>query len=135
MKITRRGTIDLPSPAFWRNPIPDRRIEALPLLYMQRSVGGGSEPVWRRDGRELFYRSLRGDMFAVPVTPGAGFSHGIPHRLFAGTGLAMQDFHRSYDVSPDGKRFLMATRGGSEIPALAVVFNWRQELQRLRSSP
>ena len=94
------------------------------------SVGGGTEPVWRRDGRELFYRNLRGEMFAVPLTAGPGFAHEVPHRLFSGAGLALQDFYRSYDIAPDGKRFLMVTSGGAESSALTVIFNWRQELQR-----
>ena len=97
------------------------------------SVGGGQEPVWSRDGRELFFRSPRGDMYAVAVTTGQRFSAGVPKLLFPGIGLAIQDYHRSYDVHPDGKRFLMVAAGGGEASSLNVIFNWRVELEKLSS--
>src|ERR1041385_8502760 len=71
------------------------------------SAQGGAEPVWKRDGKELFFRNSRGDMFAVPVTTGRHFVHGTPVLLFSHPGLALQEFYREYDVHPDGKRFLM----------------------------
>ena len=92
------------------------------------SVGGGLEPLWRRDGRELFYRNPRGDMFAVPVTTGARFAHGAPRPLFSRPEMVLQEFYRSYDVHPDGSRFLMLNSGGEETHALNVIFNWRPEL-------
>ena len=95
------------------------------------SVGGGQEPVWSRDGRELFFRSPRGEMYAVPVTTGRAFSHGVPKLLFTGIGFALQDYHRSYDVHPDGKRFLMVAAGGGDANSLNVIFNWRVELEQL----
>ncbi len=96
------------------------------------SVGGGVEPLWRRDGKELFFRSQRGDMYAVPVTTGRSFTHGVPHLLFDGTGLGMQEYYRGYDVHPDGRRFLMVTAGGSDATSLNVIFNWRAELKQLK---
>ena len=99
------------------------------------SVGGGVEPLWSRDGKELFYRNSRGDMFAVPVTSGAAFTFGSPKRLFVGTGMAMQQFYRGYDVHPDGKRFLMVNSGGADATSLEMIFNWRKELDRLTASP
>jgi len=95
------------------------------------SVGGGQEPLWRRDGKELFYRTARGDMYAVPVTPGATFVHGSPKLLFTNGSLAPDTYHRAYDVSPDGTRFLMINSGGGDAPSLNVIFNWRAELERL----
>ena len=44
----------------------------------QVSVDGGSEPLWAHSGRELFYRTLRGDMMAAEVVPGATFSTRTP---------------------------------------------------------
>jgi eukaryotic-like serine/threonine-protein kinase len=98
------------------------------------SVGGGMEPVWRRDGAELFFRNRRGEMFAVPVTTGRSFTHGTPRLLFSVSGLALQEYFRSYDVSPDGKRFLMLTSGGVDTRELNVVFNWRAEVNRMLGS-
>jgi serine/threonine-protein kinase len=98
------------------------------------SVGGGSEPVWRRDGTELFFRNARGDLYATPVTTGAHFDHAEPVLLFTGPGLAQQEYFRAYDVASDGQRFLMVSSGGGDAPALNVVFNWRNELERLPKS-
>jgi Tol biopolymer transport system component len=99
------------------------------------SVGGGLEPLWRRDGTELFFRNTRGDMYAVPVGTGREFEHGAPKLLFSRPGMALQEFYRSYDVHPDGKRFLMLTSGDAEARRLSVVFNWHPELQNVRASP
>ncbi len=95
------------------------------------SVGGGVEPLWRRDGKELFYRSQRGDMFAVPTTIGATFTHGQPQRLFANPGLLLGLYFRTYDVSPDGKRFLMVSSGDRGSHELAMVLHWTTTLQQL----
>jgi serine/threonine-protein kinase len=95
------------------------------------SVGGGMEAMWRRDGTELFFRNSRGDMFAVPVTTGPHFQHGVPKLLFSSPGLGLQEYFRSYDVHPDGKRFLMLTSGGVDATELNVIFNWRAELESL----
>jgi serine/threonine-protein kinase len=99
------------------------------------SVGGGLEPLWRRDGTELFFRNQRGDMFAVPVATGRQFEHGAPKLLFSRPGMALQEFYRSYDVHPDGKRFLMLNGGDAEARRLSVIFNWRPELQKAQGSP
>jgi serine/threonine-protein kinase len=93
------------------------------------SIGGGVEPLWRRDGAELFLRNPRGDMYAATVGPGRQFEHGAPRFLFSRPGMALQDFYRSYDVHPDGKRFLMLKTGDAEARDLNVIFNWRAALQ------
>jgi Tol biopolymer transport system component len=99
------------------------------------SAGGGMEPVWRRDGTELFFRGAHGEMFAVPVSTTRGFVSGTPRLLFRANTLAMQDNFRRYDVHPDGKRFLMVTSGGVDASSLEVIFNWRVELARAKQSP
>jgi serine/threonine-protein kinase len=93
------------------------------------SVGGGLEPLWRRDGTELYFRDIRGDMHVVTVTAGKEFQHGAPKPLFSRPGLALQDFYRSYDVHPDGKRFLMLGSGDAEARSLSVILNWRPASQ------
>jgi serine/threonine-protein kinase len=95
------------------------------------SVGGGVEPLWRRDGKELFFRNTRGSVFTVPVTIGGHFDHGAPQLLFTANGLGLQDFYRSYDIHPDGKRFLMVNAGGTGGTDLNLILNWRHELQLL----
>ena len=95
------------------------------------SVGGGVEPLWSHDGTELFFRGQRGEMFATPVTTGAHFTHGSPVVLFTLPAMAQDLYHRDYDVTADGKRFLMVASGGNNAADLNVIFNWRVEVERL----
>jgi serine/threonine-protein kinase len=72
-------------------------------------------------------------MMAVPVQTTPSFKAGTPQVLFKGVYLAPQN-GRTYDVSPDGKRFLMI-KAGPEIEApvqasIIVVQNWLEELKR-----
>src|SRR5262249_48417029 len=101
----------------------------------QISVGGGSRPVWARTGSELFYYNPP-KLMAVPIQPGSSFVAGNPQILFEGSYLSnLSGF--VYDVSPDGRRFLMTKpiqpTGGSSAPPpqLVVVLNWLEELKRL----
>ena len=72
----------------------------------QISTEGGTEPVWNRNGRELFYRS--GDrMMAADVTTQPSFSLGKPRMLFQGEYVPSPGTVVNYDVSADGQRFLM----------------------------
>ena len=91
------------------------------------------EPLWQRDGAELFFRNPRGDMYTVAVGPGREFEHSTPRFLFSRPEMALQEFYRSYDVHPDGKRFLMLSSGDAEARRLSVIFNWRAALGRLGS--
>ena len=97
------------------------------------SAGGGAEPVWSPNGRELFYRNIRGDFYAVPVGLGPRFTHGAPVLLFTNPGYATQEFYRSFDIRPDGQRFLAVSAGGTDATSLEVIFNWPTELARLGS--
>ena len=99
------------------------------------SAGGGVEPLWRRDGAELFFRNQRGDMYAVAVGGGPEFESSAPRLLFSRPGLTLQEFHRSYDVRPDGKRFLMLRAGAADAGRLNVIFNWRPELPANKEAP
>ncbi len=100
----------------------------------QISVGGsgGTEPVWARDGRELFYRN--GDkMMAVAIETEPDISVGTPRLLFEGRFLPGPPWaRRNYDISPDGQRFLMIQREQDLVPTeIIVVLNWFEELKRL----
>jgi len=77
----------------------------------QVSTGGGEQPRWRGDGKELFYLSSESKMMAVPVTTGAKFDAGTPVALFQTTPrqpVVSADVF-VYDVSRDGQRFLINT--------------------------
>ncbi len=96
------------------------------------SVGGGHEPVWALDGRELFYRN--GDeMMAVKIQTGARVRIDTPIRLFKKPLLprGRSDAPRNYDVGRDG-RFLMIQRENDLMPVeIILVLNWFEELKRL----
>jgi serine/threonine-protein kinase len=101
----------------------------------QVSTGGGTQPAWARSGRELFYRS--GDaVLSVPVETSASFVARNPVVLFKGQ-YAPTLGGRNYDVSPDGRRFLMlkvaAAGASAQTPParFTVVENWFEELKRL----
>ena len=75
----------------------------------QVSRGGGSEPRWRGDGREIFYLDPASMMMSVPVEAVATFSSGTPVQLFQVRGrapISSTDLF-TYDVSKDGQRFLV----------------------------
>ncbi len=102
----------------------------------QISAGGGSAPVWRKDGRELFYIS-GGKMMAVDVQTQPTFSAGTPHELFHG-GFEQSNFpFTGYDVSPDAKRFVMIAPSGNEEgrAQIDVVLNWAKELRQITAPP
>jgi Tol biopolymer transport system component len=100
------------------------------------SAGGGTEALWSRDGRELFYRNGNGEMVAVAVSAGsAAPPTGAQRVLFSATPYVSDFNSRMYDVSRDGRRFVMlrldrADRGGTQAQ-LIVVQNFFEELKRL----
>ncbi len=97
----------------------------------QVSNAGGTQPVWRRDGRELFYRN--GDeMVAVglTVTP-SSVAATIPHVLFRGNyAPGFTQYQRTYDVTPDGSRLLMVRSEQPPLTEIRVVLDWFSELRR-----
>ena len=92
------------------------------------SRGGGTEPKWSRDGRELFFES-GGALNVVNVPPGPTFVAGNPRVLFSLAGYRRARNRQQYDVSPDGSRFLMIReRVASTVPTAVYVENWLTEL-------
>jgi Tol biopolymer transport system component len=98
----------------------------------QVSVGGGTEPQWRGDGRELFYRGDSGSaLMAVPVTATAAFQIGAVERLFDAT-LTRSDVSRNrYEAAADGQRFLLnLPLESNNTDIFNVVLNWTAEVAR-----
>ncbi len=98
----------------------------------QVSKDGGREPVWNRNGRELFYRSGN-KLMAVEITTQPNFALGNPRMLFEGPYVLATAPVSNYDVSPDGMRFLMIRPTEQEQTAptqINVVLNWFEELKR-----
>jgi serine/threonine-protein kinase len=89
------------------------------------SMGGGAEPRWSPDGKELFYFAGQ-TLMAVPVSLQPTFSSGKPAALFDAPiqTAYLGDSHR-WQVAPDGKRFLLLVNAGVvRLPPLDVVVNW-----------
>jgi Tol biopolymer transport system component len=97
----------------------------------QISTEGGTEPMWNRNGRELFYRN--GDkMVAAAITTQPSVSASRPQALFEKPYVRTQ-FPNTlpyYDVSRDGQRFLMVKEGEQVSAPIEVVLNWFEELKR-----
>ena len=90
-----------------QNQVHVRPFPKVDTGHWQISTSGGTRPLWARSGRELFYLDGNGVLTAVPVqTGGAMFSAGNPAKLFD-TRYYSGTAGRTYDVSPDGQRFLM----------------------------
>jgi len=97
----------------------------------QVSTNGGNSPLWSPDGRELFYFS-DGSANAVAVKTKPAFSIGTPKTLFRGrfVGPSMNS-GASWDISPDGTRFLMLKEDEGGGPRkINVVLSWTEELKR-----
>jgi len=96
------------------------------------STGGGTQPRWRRDGKEMFYIGLDGKLMAVPIRLGArdqGVEAGTPLALFATrlqVGVVAVTQKQQYAVSPDGQRFLMnRDTEDTTTPPATLILNWK----------
>jgi Tol biopolymer transport system component len=96
------------------------------------STAGGTYPVWKRDGSELFFVQLDGQMMSSPVkTGGKEFEFAAPKPLFKTRMLALLNNSHEYDVSADGQRFLIGTLvGDTKAQPPTVILNWTAELKR-----
>ena len=110
-------------------PAPENGGSKTPISH-----DGGTQPRWRRDGKELFYFSLDGKLMASDITQGPTFKASVPRALFqlpvAQVGhneQALRVF--GWDVAPDGKRVLVDTGTTSSEP-ITVVLNWTAELKK-----
>ena len=90
------------------------------------SNGGGASPLWRGDGKELFYLSSDGMATTVELNTTGAFQAGVPKPLFkVPAGLV------NWDVAPDGKRFLLAAPSATGArPFFTVVLNWQAGLKK-----
>ena len=93
----------------------------------QVSTGGGIHPVWRHDGKELFYLNPAGELMAAPITTtAAAVVPGVPVALFptrvVGGGIDTIQV-RQYDVAPDG-RFLINTVVESAAAPITIIQHW-----------
>jgi eukaryotic-like serine/threonine-protein kinase len=95
------------------------------------STSGGTGPMWRRDGNELFYLKLDDTLMSVDVKTSAGeFQAGIPKPLFQAQ-LITGGWRNRYVISPDGQRFLMIVPASEAARTpITVVVNWPALLKK-----
>jgi serine/threonine protein kinase len=106
-----------PAAASWAN--------AAPQGHTQISIAGGGTPKWRGDGKELYFRTGTALMVAAIQELPQGIRAETPRELFR----PGETF--SYDVTPDGQRFLvMLTTAGQQVQKLTVVSHWQAALRR-----
>ncbi len=98
----------------------------------QISASGGADPMWRRDGKELFFLSPDEKLMAVDVnTAGASLQAGIPKELFQTQLIPLWYWRSIYAPSADGQRFLMLTPAGeAQQQPITVVVNWAAMLKK-----
>jgi Tol biopolymer transport system component len=100
-----------------------------PTGKWQISANGGSQPRWRRDGKELFYVAPDRKLIAVTVKTGPTFEAEAPRVLFETTLPAVAP-RQTYAVSADGQRFLLNAPVDTESPPMTIVLNWTGLLKR-----
>jgi Tol biopolymer transport system component len=95
------------------------------------STDGGTEPLWSRDGRELYFQSGT-RLMAVTVTSGTSFSASVPRLLYDGRFFATTNLNTSFSISKDDTRFLRIQPAdqGKGITRIELVLNWFSELAK-----
>lgn len=113
---------------------PEVYVQAFPQQTgkWQISASGGADPMWRRDGKELYFVSPDEKLMAVDVTTtGASFTAGIPKELFQAQAIPLWYWRNIYVPSADGQRFLMITPASEAKAApITVVVNWAATMKK-----
>jgi eukaryotic-like serine/threonine-protein kinase len=107
-------------------------VKSFPLSDSKWSISrrGGGQPLWRKDGKELFYVEPPGKLMSVDVQPGSGtaLQAGVPKVLFEIKGLEGGGTGKyRYAASPDGKSFYVVMTDTSNLQ-LYVALNWTGDL-------
>jgi hypothetical protein len=72
----------------------------------QVSTAGGCQPIWRKDGKELFYLTEDGKLMAIPITQGSNLETGAPKELFP-TSIRVNCTNTQFAVAQNGEKFLL----------------------------
>ena len=92
------------------------------------SDNGGSYPVWNKNGKEIFFKSLTDDYFSAAVSiKGNVVEAGTPKHLFH---AAVPAIGMAFDVAPDGQRLLVNLSQSESTAPLIIVSNWTAELKK-----
>jgi Tol biopolymer transport system component len=110
-------------------------VAAFPSFASKRQIssGGGVQPQWRADGRELFYLGPDGSMMSVQVNARTEFTASPPTRLFA-TNITPDPFVPHYGVTADGQRFLGLERARAD-QSFTFLLNWQNAKSVTASGP
>ena len=98
----------------------------------QVSNGGGSQPRWSLDGRELYFLDASSHLIAAQVARGAVFSTTSSRSLFDASGFVLDAFHQSYDVTQHGRFIFTRPRrlaADSKAPQIVRVDNWFRDVR------
>ena len=101
------------------------------VAQTQISTGGGGEPQWRQDGKELFYVAPDNTIMAVNIhTSNGRVTAGTPQALFTANIDQTRSIRNQYAAAPDGQRFLLLATVDRHNSQLVTVLNWRELLAR-----
>jgi serine/threonine-protein kinase len=97
----------------------------------QVSATGGTRPLWSRDERELFFLDAARNMTAVSVAAGPRLTFGAPQLLFATAPFGLEGQQRNFELSMDGRRFLMVRNlpPPADVPSVVLIQNWFEDLR------
>jgi serine/threonine protein kinase len=109
-------------PDVYVRPFPDASKGKWPV-----SKGGGTNPRWRNDGRELYYLAPDQSVMAVEITSDPVFQVGAAKRLF----FKPEGVVSGFNVASDGKKFMIPVRVGDSLPPpFTILFNWQTGLKQ-----
>jgi Tol biopolymer transport system component len=113
--------------AYWSDESGRREVYVVPFHGGGKwlvSTSGGTAPIWRNDGKELFFLSLSWVVTAVPIgAEGEQLHLGAPQALFRSSTSA-------YDVAPGGQKFLSILVGDQGSKPITLVTNWTAESKK-----
>jgi serine/threonine-protein kinase len=116
---------------------PEVYVRPFPATRGKKQISneGGTEPLWTRNGKQLFYRRPpQRQVWAVDVQSGSGFAVTKTRLLFTKAGYESAPMIRYWDVSPGRRRFLMVKqedRKPQPITEMILVHDWLEELKQL----
>src|SRR4029453_681491 len=84
-------------------------VDSFPSFGVKRQIssGGGSVPLWRKDGKELFFREPPGTLMSAEIRTGPKIEATVPRRLFPYGNNSSRPTSNQFGVTADGKRFLI----------------------------
>jgi Tol biopolymer transport system component len=106
-------------------------LAAFPAFTEKRQISnnGGCQPVWRKDGKELFYLAMDGKVMVTEVKSGTTLTSGVPQVLFQSS-LQVDPHLHQYNVTGDGKKFIFGERISGGVEQFTVVLNWAAGVKR-----